>query len=85
MLKAENQNLQRVNETLNKCQKAKKTCLQDRGSLSQQDTQDLLDKKDIVLQVEQEIKASSSYKLKEELCVWCCSNYSKTGHNACTC
>ena len=66
MLKTENQNLREANKTLSKRQRAKKTCLCQGGLLSQQKAQDLLDNKDVALQVEQEKKASSSQKPREE-------------------
>jgi hypothetical protein len=85
LLKAENQNLREANETLSKRWRAKKTRLQDGGSLSQQDAQDLQDKKDVALQVEQERKANSGRKPREELRARRCGNCGKTGHNARTC
>jgi hypothetical protein len=85
LLKAENQNLREANEILSKRRRAKKTRLQDGGSLSQQDAQDLQDKKDVALQVEQERKANSGRKPREELHARRCGNCGKTGHNARTC
>jgi hypothetical protein len=85
LLTAENQTLRQANKVLSKYQKAKKTYLQQGGLLSQQEAQDLQDKKDIVQQVEQETKASSSRKPREETRVQYCSNCSKTGHNIYTC
>ena len=60
MLKAENQTLRQANQALSKRRRAKKMRLQQGGSLSQQEAQDLQDERDIVQQVEQELKASSS-------------------------
>ena len=85
LLKAENQNLRQANKTLSKRQRAKKTCLQQGGSLSQQKAQDLQDERDIVQQVEQETKASSSQKPREETHAQHCGNCGETGYNACTC
>ena len=63
----------------------KKTRLQQGGLLSQQEAQDLQDDRDVGQQVEQEIKASSGRKPREETCARRCSNCGETGHNARTC
>ncbi|KFY21172.1 hypothetical protein V491_03102, partial [Pseudogymnoascus sp. VKM F-3775] len=55
------------------------------GSLSQQETQELQDERDIVQQVEQETKASSGRKPREETHARRCSKCGGTGHNARTC
>ena len=85
LLKAENQNLREANKTLSKRRRAKKTRLRQGGSLSQQEAQDLLDNKDAALQVEQERKASSSRKPREETRAQRCGNCGETGHNTRTC
>ena len=85
LLKAENQNLREANETLSKRRRAKKTRLQDGGSLSQRDAEDIQDEKDVALQVEQENKVSSGRKPREELRARRCGKCNKTGHNARTC
>ncbi|KFY28164.1 hypothetical protein V491_00603, partial [Pseudogymnoascus sp. VKM F-3775] len=79
LLKAENQNLQQANEVLSKRRKAKKTRLQQGGSLSQQEAQDLQDERDIVQQVEQEIRASGGCKPREETCVRRCGSIGREG------
>jgi ABC-type transporter Mla subunit MlaD len=66
LLKAENQNLRQANEVLSKRRRAKKTRLQQGGSLSQRVAQELQDERDVVQQVEQEIRASSGRKPREE-------------------
>ena len=85
LLKAENQNFREANETLSKHQRAKNTRLQDGGSLSQRDAEDIQDEKDVALQVEQENKVSSGRKPREELRARRCGKCNKTGHNARTC
>ncbi|KFZ24411.1 hypothetical protein V502_01111 [Pseudogymnoascus sp. VKM F-4520 (FW-2644)] len=85
LLKAENQNLQQANEVLSKRRRAKKTRLRQGGSLSQQEAQDLQDERDVVQQVEQETKASSGRKPREETRQRRCGNCSQVGHNARTC
>jgi hypothetical protein len=85
LLKAENQNLRQANEVLSKRRRAKKTRLRQGGSLSQQEAQDLQDERDIGQQVEQETKASSGRKPREETRARRCSNCRATGHNTRTC
>ena len=82
LLKAENQNLRQANEVLSKRRRARKTRLQQGGSLSQQEAQDLQDERDVVQQVEQEIRASSGRKPREETRTQCCGKCGETGHNA---
>ncbi|KFY94285.1 hypothetical protein V500_03350 [Pseudogymnoascus sp. VKM F-4518 (FW-2643)] len=85
LLKAENQNLRQANKVLSKRRKARKTRLQQGGSLSQQGAQELQDERDVVQQVEQEIRASSGRKPREETCARRCGKCGETGHNARTC
>jgi hypothetical protein len=85
LLKAENQSLREANETLSKRRRAKKTRLRQGGSLSQQEAEDLQDEKDIALQVEQETKANSGRKAREETRARRCGNCNQTGYNARTC
>ena len=72
-------------EELSKRWRAKKTCLQQGGSLSQQEAEDLQDDRDVEQQVEQEIKASGGRKPREETRARRCGNCGETGHNARTC
>ena len=85
LLKAENQNLRQANEVLSKRRRAKKTRLQQGGSLSQRVAQELQDERDVVQQVEQEIRASSSWKPREETRARRCGKCGGTKHNARTC
>jgi hypothetical protein len=85
LLKAENQTLRQANEVLSKRRRAKRTRLQQGGSLTQQEAQDLQDKRDVARQVEQETKASSGRKPREETRARRCGNCGETGHNARTC
>lgn len=85
LLKAENQSLRQANEVLSKRRKAKKTRLRQGGSLSQHDAQDLRDERDVVQQVEQEIRASSGRKPREETQARRCGKCGGTRHNARTC
>ena len=85
LLKAENQSLWQANEALSKRRRAKKTRLRQGGSLSQQEAEDLQDDRDVRQQVEQEMKASSGRKPREETRAQRCGNCRETGHNARTC
>jgi hypothetical protein len=85
LLKAENQSLRQANEVLSKRRRAKKTRLRQGGSLSQQEAEDLQDDKDVGRQVEQEIKASSGRKPREETRARRCGNCGETGYNTRTC
>ena len=85
LLKAENQNLRHANEVLRKRWRAKKTRLRQGGSLSQQDAEDLQDEKDDKEQVQQELRAGTGRKPREETRARRCGNYGGTGHNARTC
>jgi hypothetical protein len=85
LLKAENQNLRQANEVLSKRRRAKKTRLQQGGSLSQRVAQELQDERDVMQQVEQEIRASSGRKPREETRARRCGRCGETGHNARTC
>ena len=85
LLKSENQILRQTNEELSKRRRAKKTRLQQGGSLSQQEAQDLQDERDIAQQLKQETQANSSRKPREETRGRRCGNCGETGHNARTC
>ena len=85
LLKAENQYLQQANEVLSKYRRARKTQLQQGGSLSQQQAQELQDERDVVQQVEQEIRTSSSRKPREETHARRYGKCGGTKHNARTC
>jgi hypothetical protein len=85
LLKAENQNLRQANEVLSKRRRARKTRLQQGGSLSQQGAQELQDERDVVQQVEQEIRASRGRKPREETRARRCGKCGGTNHNARTC
>ncbi|KFY28516.1 hypothetical protein V491_00427 [Pseudogymnoascus sp. VKM F-3775] len=85
LLKAENQHLQQANEVLSKCRRARKTRLQQGGTLSQQVAQELQDEKDVVQQIEQEIKASGGRKPREETRAHRCGKCGGTKHNARMC
>ena len=85
LLKAENQHLRQANEVLSKRRRARKTRLQQGGTLSQQVAQELQDEKDVVQQVEQEIRASGGRKPREETRARRCGKCGGTKHNARTC
>lgn len=60
LMQAELKDLRMANKVLSKCQRAKKTCLQAGGSLSIQEAEDLIAKKDVGKQLKVETSCSSS-------------------------
>ena len=85
LLRSEVQTLRQANEALSKRRRAKKTRLQQGGSLSQQEAEELLDYRDLVQQVKQETQANSGRKPREETHARRCGNCHMIGHNARTC
>ena len=85
LLKAENQILRQGIDELSKRRRAKKTRLQQGGSLSQQEAQDLQDERDLVQQLKQEMQASSGRKAREETRARRCGNCGEPRHNVRTC
>ena len=70
--------LEKVNEALSKCHRAKKTCIYQGGALSIGEAKDMLAQKEVDVQVAMDQKASSSVAYR-------CSRCKKVGHNARTC
>jgi hypothetical protein len=70
--------LERANEALSKCQRAKRTQIHQEGALSIGEAKDLLTQKEVDVQVAADQKASSST-------TYCCSKCRRAGHNMRTC
>ena len=85
LLRAENQDLRKANETLSKRRNRKKARLQEGGSLNLQEAQAIIDKRDVAEQIKQETRGSKSRKEREETRARRCGNCNGTGHNARTC
>ena len=85
LLRAENQDLRKANETLSKRRNRKKVRLQEGGSLNLQEAQAIIDERDIAEQIKQETRGSKSRKEREETRARRCGNCNRTGHNARTC
>lgn len=85
LLKAENHILRQGIESLSKRRRAKRTRLQQGGSLSQQQGEELQDERDITLQVQQEMRQSSGRKPRAFPHARRCGNCNEVGHNARTC
>jgi hypothetical protein len=85
LLRAENASLRKANEALSKRQRAKKTRVQLRGSLSVQDAQDLLDQNVVDGEGAQEMQLDGSGAGGLRAKVRCCGVCGKPGHNARTC
>ncbi|RKK31124.1 hypothetical protein BFJ66_g15995 [Fusarium oxysporum f. sp. cepae] len=85
LLAAENRDLRQANEILSRRRRAKRTRLQNRGSMTIQEGQDLIDQMDIDIQVIAESSRSSGEGSSAQPRVRRCGTCSKTGHNARTC
>ena len=85
LLRAENQDLRKANETLSKRRNRKKARLQEGGSLNLQEAQAIMDERDVAEQIKQETQGSKSRKEREETRARRCGNCNGTGHNARTC
>ena len=85
LLRAENRDLRKANETLSKCRNRKKTRLQTGGSLNLKEAQALIDERDVVDQIKQETRARGGRQLRTETRARRCGNCNATGHNSRTC
>jgi hypothetical protein len=84
-LEEENRRLRAAQILLSKRRKAKKTRIQEGGSLSQQESQEIVDERDVVQQIEQETRASTGRKPRVEARSRRCGTCHKVGHNARSC
>ena len=85
LLKAEVETLREANSTLSKRRRAKRTRLQQGGSMTLGEGQELQDQKDIEQQVQCDMQQSSGRKRRIETKRKCCSVCGNAGHNARTC
>jgi len=85
LLRAENASLRKANESLSKRRRAKRTRIQLGGSLTLQDTMDLLGPGAVGEEGAQETQAEGSGAGGGRTKVRCYSVYGKPGHNARTC
>ena len=85
LLRTENQVLWEANKALSKRQRAKKTRVQHRGSLTTQGKQDLEDQQAIEKQLMQESRQGRGRAGGARTRAPCCSVCKKPGHNARTC
>ena len=85
LLEGENVSLQKANEALSKRRRAKKTRIRQGGPLSFQDAQNLIDQKDVIQQIEQEMRENSGRRKRVETRQRRCGRCGNTGHNARTC
>lgn len=72
-------------EDLSKCQRAKKTRLHNRGSLSVQEAKDLMAKINISKQIKEEMHVGSSHALRTKMRPQRYGNYREARHNTRTC
>ncbi|EGU72498.1 hypothetical protein FOXB_16994, partial [Fusarium oxysporum f. sp. conglutinans Fo5176] len=85
LLAAENRELRQANEILSRRRKAKRTRLQNRGSMTIQEGEDLMDQMDVDMQVVAESWGSGGQRSSARPRVRRCGTCGKTGHNARTC
>ena len=85
LMRAEIKDLRQANETLSRRRRAKRTRLRNRGSMTIQEGQDLIDQMDIDTQVLAESSRSSGQGSSARPRVRRCGTCGKTGHNARTC
>ena len=85
LMQAEIKDLRAANETLSKRRRAKKTRLQEGGTLSIQEGSDLQEQLDIAQQLKQEIQAGGGRKPRVETRARRCGNCGESGHNMRTC
>jgi len=85
LLAAENRDLRQANEILSRRRRAKRTRLQNRGSMTIQEGQDSIDQMDVSTQVLAEASRSGSQRRSRGPRVLHCGTCGKTGHNARTC
>ncbi|KAM5529231.1 transposase [Fusarium oxysporum f. sp. phaseoli] len=85
LLAAENRDLRQANEILSRRRRAKRTRLQNRGSMTIGEDQDLINQMDVDMQVVAEVSRSGGRGSSARPRVRRCRTCSKTGHNARTC
>jgi hypothetical protein len=85
LLRAENQQLRKANKTLSKRRRRTKGRLQEGGSLNLQEAQAIMDDRDIVEQLKQEVKRRGGRRARSEIRSRRCGNCNATGYNSRTC
>jgi hypothetical protein len=85
LLRAEIKDVRAANEILSKRQRAKKTRLQQGGSLSFQEVKDLEATKEVDIQIREETARTKGHTTSHELRVYHCGACGNTGHNTRTC
>jgi DDE superfamily endonuclease/Tc5 transposase DNA-binding domain/helix-turn-helix, Psq domain len=85
LLRAENQQLRKANETLSKRRRRTKRRLQEGGSLNLQEAQAIMDDRDVADQLKQETWSGGGRQPRTETRARRCGNCNETGHNSRTC
>ena len=85
LLKDRVTSLEQANQTLSRRRRARRVRVQQGGSLTLQEGQDLQDQRDVEQQVKDEIHRSSGRKKRVETRERRCGMCGKTGHNTRTC
>ena len=77
--------LEQANRTISKRRRAKRSRIQEGGTLDLESAREILDSKDIEKQLTQETRANGGRRKRIELNPRRCGNCGKAGHNARTC
>ncbi len=77
--------LEQANRTISKRRRAKRSRIQEGGTLDLESAREILDSKDIEKQLTQETRANGGRRKRTELNPRRCGNCGKAGHNARTC
>jgi hypothetical protein len=85
LLEAELKDIQTANKVLSKRRRAKKTRLQQGGSLSFQEAEDLVAVEEVNTQINAEVKDNKSRTKEGHLHLRCCRNCGNPSYNARTC
>jgi hypothetical protein len=85
LLQAEAHNLRRANETLSKRRRAKKTCIQQGGTMTIEEAHDVLAQMGVEDQISLNIHENHSFSRERIPALRCCGKCGETGHNARTC
>ena len=77
--------LETANHTISRRRMAKRTFIQDGGTLDLETARDILASKDVEEQITQENRTNGGGEKRIGSALWRCSKCGKTGHNARTC
>jgi hypothetical protein len=85
LLSAEVRTLRAANEALSKRRRAKKTRVRQGGTLTIEDTQDIMAQKDVDEQIRRDVRTEGGNRKEGQSSIRRCGTCGKAGHNARTC